>query len=173
MSWLKYLSHSWVLTILQGGFSDYFSMPSYQSAAVSNYFKKYNPPYTSAQYNNSRTSRSIPDVSANGANYITVIDGDLYLVYGTSASSPTFASILTIVNEYRAAIGKGSVGFVNPTLYANPQVLNGRSIPANLRRETTLLTFTTSDITKGNNPGCGTNGMYYRVNHETRAKSLL
>lgn len=121
-----------------GGFSNNFAIPSYQTSAVSNYFAKYNPPYTAAQYNNSRTSRGFPDVSANGANYVVAVDGEFSLVYGTSASSPTFASILTIINEYRAALGKKSVGFVNPTLYAHPQVLN--------------------DITQGNNPGCGTNG---------------
>lgn len=42
------------------------------------------------------------------------------------------------LNEERFAIGKGPVGFVNPVLYAYPQVLN--------------------DITNGTNAGCGTYG---------------
>lgn len=36
-----------------GGFSDIFSMPSYQTAAVTKFLKKHPPPYSAAQYNNS------------------------------------------------------------------------------------------------------------------------
>ena len=54
------------------------------------------------------------------------------------ASAPVFASIINMVNEKRIEAGKGPVGFVNPALYANPQVLN--------------------DVTNGKNPGCGTDG---------------
>jgi tripeptidyl-peptidase-1 len=42
------------------------------------------------------------------------------------------------LNEERFAIGKGPVGFVNPTLYAHPYVLN--------------------DIKNGTNVGCGSEG---------------
>ena len=42
------------------------------------------------------------------------------------------------INEARLAEGKGTVGFVNPVLYAHPEVLN--------------------DISNGTNPGCGTLG---------------
>ena len=55
-----------------------------------------------------------------------------------AASAPTFGSIVNLINEQRIAAGKGPVGFINPALYANPQVMN--------------------DVTNGNNPGCGTNG---------------
>ncbi|MCJ1352337.1 MAG: hypothetical protein MMC33_002321 [Icmadophila ericetorum] len=121
-----------------GGFSNVFPMPSYQSAAVKEYFAKYKPPYTSQQYNNSEVTRGFPDVSANGANYVIAIDGSFSLVFGTSCSSPVFGSVITLVNEARYDIGKGSVGFLNPTLYAHPSVLN--------------------DITSGGNQGCGTPG---------------
>jgi tripeptidyl-peptidase-1 len=57
---------------------------------------------------------------------------------GTSAAAPIFASVVNLINEKRIKDGKGPVGFVNPVLYANPEVLN--------------------DITNGTNPGCGTNG---------------
>lgn len=59
-------------------------------------------------------------------------------VGGTSAAAPAFASILNLINEERIAANKSTVGFVNPTLYANPQVLH--------------------DITSGTNPGCNTTG---------------
>ena len=62
------------------------------------------------------------------------------LIGGTSASAPVFAAILNRINEERIAVGKSTVGFVNPTLYANPQVLH--------------------DITVGNNSGCGTPGFF-------------
>lgn len=64
--------------------------------------------------------------------------GEFGLVYGTSASSPTFGSVITLINGERYNAGKSSVGFLNPTLYANSSVLN--------------------DITQGNNPGCATSG---------------
>ncbi|KZO99718.1 subtilisin-like protein [Calocera viscosa TUFC12733] len=121
-----------------GGFSNVFAMPSYQSSAVKYYFENYLPPYTSAQYNNSQTTRGFPDVSANGANYVVAIDGEFELVYGTSCSSPTFGSVITLVNDARLAVGKNPVGFLNPTLYANPWMFN--------------------DITVGGNQGCGTAG---------------
>ena len=121
-----------------GGFSNVFPQPAYQKAAIANYYAKFNPPYGADRYNNSRVVRGFPDVSANGANYVVAVDGEFSLVFGTSASSPTFGSVVTIINEYRAAVGKGSVGFLNPTLYANPGVLN--------------------DITSGGNQGCGTPG---------------
>ncbi|MCJ1386778.1 hypothetical protein MMC17_009905 [Xylographa soralifera] len=121
-----------------GGFSNVFAMPSYQSSAVESYFTNHKPTYTATQYNNSQTVRGYPDVSANGANYVVAVDGTVTLVYGTSASAPVFGSIITLINEQRAAAGKGAVGFINPTLYANPSMLN--------------------DITSGGNQGCGTAG---------------
>jgi tripeptidyl-peptidase-1 len=121
-----------------GGFSNVFPTPSYQKSALATYFAKNTPPYTAAQYNNSMATRGFPDVSANGANYMTLIDGQYQLVYGTSASSPVFAAVLALINEARLNLGKASVGFVNPALYANPTMLN--------------------DITSGSNKGCGTQG---------------
>ena len=121
-----------------GGFSNVFPLPSYQAAAVGNFFKNFPPPYTAQQYNNSQQTRGFPDVSANGANYVVAVDGTFSLVFGTSASSPTFGSVITLVNEARYDVGKSSVGFLNPTLYAHPNVLN--------------------DITSGGNQGCGTPG---------------
>jgi tripeptidyl-peptidase I len=121
-----------------GGFSDVFPIPSYQESTVSEYFSHHLPPYTSAQYNNSQKARGFPDVSANGAWYVIAIDGEFEAVFGTSCSSPVWGSIITLINEERFNLGKSSVGFINPTLYQNPDALN--------------------DITKGTNPGCATEG---------------
>ena len=137
-------SHSWSwnthadVTVAGGGFSNVFPLPSYQSSAVKSYFKNHLPPYTSAQYNNSQQTRGFPDISANGANYVIAIDGAFGLVFGTSASSPTLGSIITLINQQRLNAGKSSAGFLNPVAYANPGVFN--------------------DIVEGGNQGCGTPG---------------
>lgn len=120
-----------------GGFSNYFTIPSYQADAVNTFLTDYPPDYTAARYNTSG-SRAYPDVSANGANYVVAIDGGFELVYGTSASSPVFGSIITLINNELVAAGKSPVGFINPTLYEYPDVLN--------------------DITEGSNQGCDTDG---------------
>ncbi|KAI9737674.1 MAG: hypothetical protein M1818_005678 [Claussenomyces sp. TS43310] len=121
-----------------GGFSNVFALPSYQSSTVSSYFAKHNPPYGADRYNNSMQTRGYPDVSANGVNYFVAVDGNYSLVFGTSASSPTFGSLLTLINAERLKVNKSSVGFVNPTFYQYPDIL--------------------TDITDGGNQGCGTPG---------------
>jgi tripeptidyl-peptidase-1 len=121
-----------------GGFSNVFTMPTYQNATLTNFFNLYKPSYNSTQYNNSQNVRGYPDISANGANYVIVLKKKFILVYGTSCSSPVVGSIVTLINDARLAVGKGPVGFWNPVLYNNPDALN--------------------DITSGNNPGCETNG---------------
>lgn len=47
---------------------------------------------------------------------------------GTSYSSPVVASILTLINAERAKAGKPSIGFINPVLYQNPDMLNDITI---------------------------------------------
>lgn len=120
-----------------GGFSNYFGMPSYQSDAVETFLTDYPPSYSSEIYNTTG-SRAYPDISANGANYVVAVDGTFSLVYGTSASSPVIGSIIALINNELVAAGKSPVGFINPTLYAYPDVLN--------------------DITEGGNQGCETDG---------------
>ncbi|KAL2065941.1 hypothetical protein VTL71DRAFT_3611 [Oculimacula yallundae] len=121
-----------------GGFSNVFPLPQYQEKAMATYFEQHAPPYGADRFNNSRRVRGFPDVSANGVNYVTAVDGQFSLSFGTSASCPTFASVLNNINEQRINVKKSPVGFVNPVLYANPQVMN--------------------DITNGGNQGCGTAG---------------
>ncbi|KUJ13659.1 Pro-kumamolisin [Mollisia scopiformis] len=121
-----------------GGFSNVFAMPSYQQKAQATYFAEHAPAFGADRFNNSQKVRGYPDVSANGVNYVTAVDGKFSLAFGTSASTPTFASLLNMINEQRLNAKKASIGFVNPVLYANPQVLN--------------------DVTNGGNQGCGTAG---------------
>ncbi|KAJ5040232.1 uncharacterized protein L3040_005893 [Drepanopeziza brunnea f. sp. 'multigermtubi'] len=121
-----------------GGFSNVFALPSYQEKAMADYYANYPPPYGAERFNNSKQVRGFPDVSANGVNYVTAVDGQFSLSFGTSASCPTFAAMLNNINEQRINVKKSPVGFVNPVLYANPGVLN--------------------DVTNGGNQGCGTKG---------------
>ncbi|KAF8857370.1 subtilisin-like protein [Acephala macrosclerotiorum] len=121
-----------------GGFSNVFPLPSYQASAVTNFLTKYPPHYPSHIYNNSGAARAYPDVSALGLKIATVYLGHTYGVGGTSASTPIWGGIVTLLNEARIAKGKGPIGFLNPTLYANPGAFN--------------------DITVGGNPGCGSEG---------------
>ncbi|KAH9816761.1 putative aorsin endoprotease precursor [Melampsora americana] len=123
-----------------GGFSNLFKLPKYQSRAVKTYFKTHPPPYNQSTFNSSRCTRGFPDISANGANYVVAVVGRFGLVYGTSASAPVVASILTMINDARIARGKKTIGFINPTLYS------------------TSFQKAFNDITNGTNPGCGTDG---------------
>jgi tripeptidyl-peptidase-1 len=43
---------------------------------------------------------------------------------GTSASTPIFSAVITRLNEARLGVGKKPIGFLNPSLYANPSMLN-------------------------------------------------
>eukprot|EP00316_Scyphosphaera_apsteinii_P011229 CAMPEP_0119307148 /NCGR_PEP_ID=MMETSP1333-20130426/7721_1 /TAXON_ID=418940 /ORGANISM="Scyphosphaera apsteinii, Strain RCC1455" /LENGTH=758 /DNA_ID=CAMNT_0007310623 /DNA_START=26 /DNA_END=2302 /DNA_ORIENTATION=+ len=73
--------------------------------------------------------RATPDVSALGEGYQVWVDGKVQSVGGTSASSPTFASMVSLLNEARFKAGKPQMGFLNPFLYANSDaffdVVNG------------------------------------------------
>ncbi|EIN06456.1 family S53 protease [Punctularia strigosozonata HHB-11173 SS5] len=118
-----------------GGFSNYFSQPSWQASAVSSYLTKLGSEYSGA-YN--KAGRAYPDVSAQG-NRVEMIWNDFNLqMAGTSCSSPIFSSVIAMLNNELLNAGKPVLGFLNPWLYANPQAFN--------------------DITTGNNPGCDTNG---------------
>lgn len=57
------------------------------------------------------------DCSANGANYRAYTNGTDFHWYGTTLASPLWASVITVINEERTAVGKGPVGFINPVLY--------------------------------------------------------
>lgn len=47
-----------------------------------------------------------------------VVGGRVESVGGTSASSPTFAAVVTLLNDFRIASGKPPLGFLNPLLYS-------------------------------------------------------
>jgi tripeptidyl-peptidase-1 len=119
-----------------GGFSDYFVQPDYQQSAISSYLSQLGSTYAGL-YNN--TGRGIPDVAAQGSNFLVVVSNYTQPVSGTSASSPAFAGVISNLNDYLLSQGKPPLGFLNPWLYKKAfSALN--------------------DITTGSNPGCGTKG---------------
>ncbi|KAI0690236.1 peptidase S8/S53 domain-containing protein [Cerioporus squamosus] len=123
-----------------GGFSDFFPRPSYQDSAVQTYLARSalgDSGTYSGRYNAS--GRAYPDVSAHGVDYLYNLDGEFASAYGTSTSTPTFASIVALLNDRLLGAGKPPLGFLNPLLYA-------RGAGA------------FSDVTSGSNPGCGTDG---------------
>jgi len=98
-----------------GGFSAVFSQPSYQTDAVKSYLSSGVTLPPAAQYNGA--GRGYPDVALLGHNYDVCIAGQFYQVSGTSASTPTVAGMITLINDARLSEGKSPLGFLNPSLY--------------------------------------------------------
>ncbi|KAJ7077034.1 peptidase S8/S53 domain-containing protein [Mycena epipterygia] len=97
-----------------GGFSNVFPAPYYQTAAIAGFLQTV-PADFDGTFN--KTGRDYPDVSTQGWNFQMVADNQVILEGGTSASSPTFASIIALINDRLLAAGKPVLGFLNPFLY--------------------------------------------------------
>ncbi|KAF5357600.1 hypothetical protein D9758_007416 [Tetrapyrgos nigripes] len=126
-----------VLISPPGGFSNVFSQPSFQQPFVSAYLESTGVEDTYAGRFNA-SGRGFPDVSTQANHIQIVVGGNFTEIWGTSASGPIFASMIALVNDRLIGAGKPPLGYLNPFLYANPQIFN--------------------DITSGNNPGCNTEG---------------
>jgi tripeptidyl-peptidase-1 len=98
-----------------GGFSNFFPTPSYQTAAVASFLKTV-PSNFAGTFN--RAGRGYPDVAVQGWNFEIVSGGEVGLVGGTSASSPTFAATIALINDRLVAAGKPVLGFLNPFIYS-------------------------------------------------------
>ncbi|KAJ4153563.1 hypothetical protein LMH87_010046 [Akanthomyces muscarius] len=122
-----------------GGFSRYWTAPKYQKNDTTSYVNS-----LSSSYNGkfTKTGRGIPDVSLVGVNWDIIVKGRYIQAYGTSASTPAWASLLSLINDYRQTLGKGTLGFLNPALYGNKEVR------AALR-----------DAVGGSSKGCGETGL--------------
>ncbi|KAF2139774.1 uncharacterized protein K452DRAFT_231903 [Aplosporella prunicola CBS 121167] len=120
------------------GFSNYFARPAYQDAAVLPYVDTVLGPDKHAGMWNPR-GRAVPDIAAAGYHYTIMWNGTARLTDGTSASAPTVAAIVALVNDALLAAGHAPLGFLNPWLY-----------------DKGWRGFT--DIVHGNATGCGTDG---------------
>ena len=115
-----------------GGFSNVFPTPDYQKDVVKTYLASGEAPPT--HYFNT-AGRAFPDVSAFAWNLEIIYNREVTTVAGTRASTPTFAGIVSCLNDVRLRNGLPTLGFLNPLLY---QVLKGKGF---------------HDITQGNNSG--------------------
>jgi tripeptidyl-peptidase I len=59
-----------------------------------------------------------PDVAAQGSFSYIIDKGYGAEAVGTSASAPTFASTISLINNARLSAGKSPLGFLNPWLYS-------------------------------------------------------
>ena len=110
-----------------GGFSNYYRRPLHQTAAIATYLALHG--HTNAgRFNVS--GRGFPDIAAKADDFI-ILEPVVNPIYGTSASSPTVASIVALLNDHLLNKRRPPLGFLNPWLY-------------------TIGQFAFTDITKGN-----------------------
>ena len=127
-----------------GGFSNTFAIPDYQKSVVEAYLASGKAPPT--KYFNT-SGRAYPDVSVLAVNFEIIYDGHETAGSGTSCASPTFAGIVTCLNDVRLNSGKKTLGFLNPLLY---QTLQGKGF---------------FDITEGSNPGLSSCPGFKAIEH--------
>jgi subtilase family serine protease len=104
-----------------GGFSEQFdqSDAAWQVAATATYLSTVDPSTLPPADAFPAKGRGTPDVSALGEGYQVIVGGHPTSVGGTSASSPAFAGMISLINEARIVAGKPVMGFLNPFLYKN------------------------------------------------------
>ena len=121
-----------VWTMGGGGFSNKQAMPDYQKEAVQKYLASSSAPPT--KYFN-ESGRAYPDVSAFAVDFsVYYLDVEIP-VDGTSCATPTFAGVVSLLNDVRLNNNMSTLGFMNPLLYTK---LKGQGF---------------IDVTKGNNRG--------------------
>jgi hypothetical protein len=129
-----------------GGISSAWPMPSYQSAAPAalNVINA-NSSGTPCAAAPGSDCREVPDVSADAAEasgYAMYYDGSWENTWGTSAATPTWASLIALANASHACHGS-PIGFANPVLY---RVAGSRAYAS-----------TFNDVTTGSNDFVNTN----------------
>merc|ERR1712178_533792 len=111
-----------------GGFSYDYNAPSYQTDAIKAYLAK-NPKTGTLSY--AQNGRGSPDVSLLGEKFEVYTSGyngglEKLAVGGTSASTPSWGAIISLLNEecLSASGGSKTLGFVNPLFYQNDDAFN-------------------------------------------------
>ena len=103
-----------------GGFSYTISRAQYQNVAVKHYLSIVRntlpfPPAKSINFN----GRANPDIAALGEGFQVIVQGRHSTIGGTSASTPLFAGLVSLLNEARLQRGLPPMGFLNPWIYSN------------------------------------------------------
>jgi len=91
-----------------GGCSNYFGIPSYQSADIASYISAIGMT-NSGKYNAS--GRGFSDVAVQGENFEIAWDTQFSTADGTSCSAPSFASISSLLNDQLVAARKSCSDF--------------------------------------------------------------
>jgi hypothetical protein len=121
-----------------GGISSYYSIPSWQTNV------------SMAANGGSRSYRNIPDVALTADNvYVIYNNGSAGDFGGTSCAAPLWAAFTALANQQAASVGKSSIGFLNPALYA---IGAGAGYTADFH-----------DITAGNNTSTDSPTNFYAV----------
>ena len=90
-----------------GGVSGFFALPAYQASAK-----------VPTVAGSKKTGRGVPDVAGDAdpaSGYEVRVDGQGYVIGGTSAVAPLWAGLIALMNQ---KLGK-PVGFLNPLLYGS------------------------------------------------------
>jgi tripeptidyl-peptidase I len=98
-----------------GGFSDRFPRPQYQDEAVKTYLAGLGDQWQGL-FN--PEGRGFPDVAAQSLDFHIIDFGKDVLIAGTSASAPTFAALISLLNSLRLSAHQPGLGFLNPWLYS-------------------------------------------------------
>jgi kumamolisin len=118
-----------------GGMSAIFPQPSWQATAAAK-ITSVNP--------GAIVGRVVPDVAANAdwvaSPYLLVVDGQAQPNGGTSAATPLWASLITLINQQRGAGDR--IGYITPLLYQQ-----STGAPA----ATTIGSQGCTDVVTGNN----------------------
>jgi len=112
-----------------GGFSRMFDAPAYQKEPVAAYLK--NAPQLPPTGSYPPGGRATPDVSALGEGFQVVGSGSVLAVGGTSASTPMFSGLISLLNDARLQAGKKQLGFLNPWIYKNPDMFTDITVGTN------------------------------------------
>ncbi|GAO13410.1 uncharacterized protein UV8b_00606 [Ustilaginoidea virens] len=99
-----------------GGFSQYFARPGWQRKAVKEYVRNLNG-HLGGYYD--PKMRAVPDISAIGTQFDTIINGASNSLQGTSASTPVVAAMIALINDARVRRGKKVLGWLNRKLYSD------------------------------------------------------
>ncbi|MHB8263432.1 MAG: protease pro-enzyme activation domain-containing protein [Acidimicrobiales bacterium] len=110
-----------------GGISSFWPMPSWQSGSAVNGVASSYSSGSPCGASNGSYCREVPDVSASADPahaYVIYYQGNWTAIGGTSAATPTWASLIALADEQCGATtgstGKvsGGLGFLNPALYS-------------------------------------------------------
>lgn len=99
-----------------GGFSAYSPVPKYQAEVVGAYLNSTTVTFPPSGYFNAK-GRGYPDIASIGTGILIYTQGSVQPVGGTSASSPTVAGIMGLLNAHKIAKTGSPLGPLNPFLY--------------------------------------------------------